>query len=412
MKKEILKNNDNLIEARCLFDEKETNKTRNAILKQLRKDVFIPGFRAGKVPDKILIMKFKDKILEDAQMSLFQDASSELKKEGFFYNVKPEFNFDVNDKEYAFTLEYIFIPKFELPDYSEYKVTTEVEPVSDEEIEKEIRNYMKKDGVYKEDESGKALELEDQAILSVAFYKDADKKEPIDTKKTDYEVFLYENKENKEFLAELIGKKKGDSGSYTIVNNDYFKRVFSLENEETYTIDYTVKTIKSLELPELNDAYVQSSVDGYDSVEGMRNAIKDMLLGRKQEELKAKQEEELMERLLKDSTIEITDAAKAALVIKENMEDGEVVKETPGEEEQAKIIRNIQEECIIESIGEEEGVTVTQEEIEEERQRFLGQFGAEIAPLMAQRTNDMMFMQAILRGKVFGILRNIALSNV
>ncbi len=143
----------------------------------------------------------------------------------------------------------------------------------------------------------------------------------------------------------------------------------------------------------------------------MWSAIKDMLLGRKQEELKAKQEEELMEQLLKDSKIEITEAAKKELKIKEKEEKGELIKEVPREEEQKKTIRNIQEECIIESIGEEEGVSVNQDEIDAERQRFLSQFGAEIAPLMAQRTNDMMFMQAILRGKVFGILRNIALDN-
>ncbi len=161
LKKEIITNNDNIIEARCLFDEKETNKIRNSILKEIRQNVFIPGFRAGKVPDKVLIMKFKDKIAEDAQVNLFQDASAELKKEGFFYNVKPEFNFDVKDKEYSFSMNYVFIPRFELPDYSEYKVTSEVEEVTEEEINKEVHNYMKKDGVYTEAESNKAVEMED-----------------------------------------------------------------------------------------------------------------------------------------------------------------------------------------------------------------------------------------------------------
>ena len=119
-------------------------------LKEMAKQVRLPGFRPGKVPVKLLEARIDkeamlDQVVNDAVPSRYSEAvtSSDVRPLG-----QPEI--EITKKEYgedlAFTAEVDIRPEITLPDLKALKITVDPIEVTDEDVDKELQSLRARFG--------------------------------------------------------------------------------------------------------------------------------------------------------------------------------------------------------------------------------------------------------------------------
>lgn len=115
----------------------------NAALKASAKDVKMKGFRAGKVPAKILEKEFGEQVRQHAIEHFMNQAFDQAVKENELHPVGHE-RVDVSEidladgADLAHSFSVSLRPEIELGEYKGLEVTNELEPVQDNEIEEAI----------------------------------------------------------------------------------------------------------------------------------------------------------------------------------------------------------------------------------------------------------------------------------
>jgi len=117
----------------------------------LRESANVPGFRKGHVPRRLLERRFGEQVVEELKQSLMADASSEaLEKAKLKALGEPSFEsaeFNV-DEDFTFEVTVEVEPEFDLGEYKGLKLTRRPVEVSEEEIEAEVRNLLRRLGTY------------------------------------------------------------------------------------------------------------------------------------------------------------------------------------------------------------------------------------------------------------------------
>ena len=115
-----------------------------------------PGFRKGRAPRRIVERKFGKEVAKDLKGKVVSEAvEAAFEKETIKPLGSPELDlekieFDVeklvgdSPDPLAFELTVEVQPEFELPEYSEFFVTVPEEPISDEDVEKGLKELAKR----------------------------------------------------------------------------------------------------------------------------------------------------------------------------------------------------------------------------------------------------------------------------
>jgi trigger factor len=134
----------------------ELEKHRTAAVKALGKNLTLPGFRKGNIPEKMIIaqvgeMAILSEMAERALREVYPQALSEHKIEAIGY---PQIQITkiAEDNPLGFTALVAVLPPVTLPDYKEIaKETNTTRPsddVTDEEVETQIKDIMRQKAAY------------------------------------------------------------------------------------------------------------------------------------------------------------------------------------------------------------------------------------------------------------------------
>ena len=103
MRLEIIDNNNVSCVGRLFFEEQDIDKLLKMSLSSVRMDVSYPGFRKGKVPDDILLLKFKDKVAKAfSTQATFYGRDFLVKEKSFLELFKQ--NESINENEINFSM--------------------------------------------------------------------------------------------------------------------------------------------------------------------------------------------------------------------------------------------------------------------------------------------------------------------
>lgn len=151
------------VEITAIISSEEFDKTRSEAIKHIGKDVELPGFRKGHVPEKMLIARIGEgAILEEmAEIAIGRAYGEILVGSAVDALGRPEVRITkiALGNPLEFTLTTAVFPKITLPDFKTISSTTTIKEeisVSDEEVEKtidEIRKMRAKNEVEKSVES-------------------------------------------------------------------------------------------------------------------------------------------------------------------------------------------------------------------------------------------------------------------
>jgi trigger factor len=267
---------------------------------KIQKKAKIQGFRPGKAPLSIIKTRYRDAVVEQLEEDLVKEGYFAAVKESEF---KPVAIMEIMDGKYVegedfrFTALVEVLPDFEPAAYKGINITLTDQDVTDEEVNAEIGRMRERQAVYKpvERESGK------DDLLEISF-KASDGETVIEEQEDSTYLLSDTSTLGEDFEKNLIGKKAGDELDFEVS----YPADFTIDQIKGKKVRYMirVKAVKEKGLPEVNDDFARSLPE-VESLDDLKNKIREYLGAHKEEEQKKLQREQIVDTLVDNNPIEV-----------------------------------------------------------------------------------------------------------
>lgn len=362
------------------------------ILDQYFRNALVPGFRKGKAPKKMVEQRFRKDISEEAKKRLISNSYHDaLKEEGL--EVVSVLDLQDGDFEPASALKFSVAvdvkPDFNLSDYKGIKVKGESTEPTKDEIEDGLRNVLEQFAQYEEIDD-RPIERNDMAKIDYTATTDDGQslsevaEDENLAEREDYWVLVNSHAFLPEMEQALIGCSIGDETDVDVEFGDDFEDDNLAGRKAIYHVE--VKAIKGKKTPELDETLLERL--GFESEDALRERLRSNMVSGKKNRENNRLREEICEYLLKKTKIEVPQSEVEGMmddvikdIVRREMQKGtqredienrreEIFKEAKGlAEERLKL------NYILARIADEEGIEVTDSDVEEYMQQEAGRYG-------------------------------------
>ena len=365
------------------FEEVE-KAAQKAYLRQ-RSNISIPGFRKGKAPRAIIEKMYGQTVFyEEAAESVINVSYPDAVKEsGEDIVSRPTIDVEQleKDKPFIYTAEVALKPPVEVGKYKGIKVEPVDTTVTDEEVEEEIGNELKK--------NARQVEISDRPakngdIVYIDYSGSVDGEIFDGGTAEDQRLELGTHTFIDNFEEQIEGHSIGDEFDVNVTFPEKYQEK-SLAGKAA-VFEVKLKGITEKQIPELDDDFV-SDVSEFETVDEFRADIRKTLEDRKTVAARNKKEDEAVKALVEDSRLEIPQAMidteadqliqnydnrlrSQGLGLSQYMKyTGMTIDSLRGDmKEQAKL--NIESRLVLEAVADAENITISDEEYEEELQKM------------------------------------------
>ena len=240
-------------------DQDKLEKATDSAAKQISGRVNIPGFRKGKAPRRI-VENFvgKEAILQEAFERLAQQAFEDALTEQDMEPVtRPEIDIVTLEegKNVIFTAKFTQRPEVALGDYKGLAVEKQEIVVADEDVDRQIEGMRQNQGTLVDAPADAAVKKDDFVTLDFEGFVDG--KPFKGGKGEDYPLQIGSGSFIPGFEDQLIGAKIGEEREVNVT----FPEEYHAEElkGKPALFKCTIRSIKSRELPELNDAFAKKA---------------------------------------------------------------------------------------------------------------------------------------------------------
>ncbi|WP_291494471.1 trigger factor [Desulfurella sp.] len=275
----------------------KVQKTKEDIINHLKKTVNIKGFRKGKIPKEIILKNYGKDIDEDVKRDLLEEGyrfcisenNLSVVSDPVFLNVK-----DFNEEGFYFEVEVEVKPDIELKDYKGIKISQKPYEVTQEDIDKSIKQL--KSAFSSLEDSHEQAKPNDVVVFDIKAKDVQTGVEIKDLTGKDLYVQLGTNQLITEVENAIVGMKENEEKTITVT----FPAEHSIKSiaGKQIELSITLKSIKKVIEPELNDEFVQKINKDFKTVNDLIEDIKKRLLENKRLQEIERQKEELLEKLL------------------------------------------------------------------------------------------------------------------
>ena len=364
-------------------------------LEKLRHSVKIPGFRPGKAPINLIEKRFGKDVEAEVLDKIIPEHLTNAIREA---DIKPvtmpildeEFEFKRNNPiNLSFTVE--VLPKIENMEYENIKIKDIPFTVEEPDIEDTLKKLQDQKAIF--EVADKEVEMDDLVTFEyvdseiVSGENDSSVKELIS--KMGNEIFPYD------LMEKVTGKKKGDIVEFTTAFDETKSKELA---GKTANIKVKVSEVKKKSLPALDDEFAKDL--GFANISELKEKIKEKIYSAKKEQIQKIQKAEIINKILEQIHFEVPETLLnrelESLMLEKNISgskqgkesldiETEILQETSEadssekeekEDPEAKLkhkaLRNVQASIVIDAIGQKEGITVTDTEVNE-RISFLAQ---------------------------------------
>lgn len=363
-------------------DAETFNKALNQAFQKVQKQVNIPGFRKGRVPRPIFEQRFGvESLYQDALDIVLPDAYvGAIEETGIEPVAQPEIDIEQIGKGQTliFTAEVTVKPEVKLGEYKGLEVPKVDTEVTDEDVEAELEQLQKRHAelVVKEDEP--AVEG-DTVVIDFEGFVDGEAFEG--GKAENHSLELGSGSFIPGFEEELVGVKAGDEKDVHVT----FPEEYHAEELAGKPAVFKVKVheVKGLVLPELDDEFAVDVDDEVETLDALKEKIKNRLNEQKEHAAKHEVENAVLEKAAENAEIDIPEVmveSEVDRMVKEfdqnlqqqglNLElytqfsgqDLDALKETMKEDAEKRVRVSLTLEAIVKA----ENVEVTDEEVDKE----------------------------------------------
>lgn len=279
---------ENKVKLTITVEAEEFNKALDVAFEKVVKDVSLPGFRKGKVPRYIFERRFGEAALyEEAINYLIPRVYPKAVQEA---NIQPVAQPEIDipnpeemgkDKPFTFTATVFVKPAVTLGEYKGIEVKQLSTEVTEEEVNQEIDRLLNQHAelVLKE----APAENGDTVIIDFEGFKDGVAFEG--GKGTNYSLKLGSQTFIPGFEEQLIGIQAGEERKINVTFPEDYPHD-ELKGQEV-TFNVVCHEVKYEQKPELNDDFVKElNRENINTVEELRNSIRDTFKARKEQEAK------------------------------------------------------------------------------------------------------------------------------
>ncbi|MET4078475.1 trigger factor [Janibacter sp. UYMM211] len=330
----------------------------DAALKTIGSQIQVPGFRAGKVPSRIIEQRVgKAAVLQEAVNEALPEffgqavEAEELKPLG-----QPEVEITSlpleDGEQLEFTVEVDVRPEVTLPDYDGLAVTVDPVTVSDEDVEARMTELRERFGTL----TGADRAVEDGDFVSIDLRAEIDGQEIDAVEGISYEVGSGTMLEGMD--AALVGLSKGESADFTspLAGGD--------QAGQDASCTVTVQSVKVRELPEVDDDFAQMASE-FDTAEELRADVAKQAEQAKKFEQGIQARDKVLETLLEQVQIDLPESIVEGEVHQHLEQEGRLEDDEHRAEVDESTRKALTSQFLLDAIVEAEQVEVGQPELVE-----------------------------------------------
>ena len=266
----------------------------------------IPGFRKGKVPQKLIEKEYGVEIFyEDAANILIPDAYAEEMKDCDLDIVsRPEI--DVvqleKGKPFIFTAELAVKPEVTLGEYKGIEVAKTRVTVKKDEIDEELKKVQ--------EQNAREITIEDRAvkdgdILTIDYSGSVDGVKFEGGTAEDQTLVIGSGAFIPGFEDQLIGKELNEETAINVTFPEEYHAPDLAGKEAVFEVK--IKAIKEKELPELDDEFA-SEVSEFETLEDYKADIKEKIREEKKAQAKTERENKIVDTAVENASMDIPEA--------------------------------------------------------------------------------------------------------
>jgi trigger factor len=355
------------------------------------KQARVPGFRPGKVPATIIKRRFRDQILHEVMHGLIPRAVEEALQER---GIEPIDTPNVQDvaleegQPLRFTAAIETIPPFDAGDLSTLTATRTGVAITEEAVEQALQRLRQRAAKSEPVESRPAADGDTLVVDLVR----QDASGPDRHEGVSIEIGGKANPPG--FDEQLIGLTPGDEKSFTI----HFPEDYAVTEMAGTDVEYSVK-VKELRrqvLPDLDDEFAKD-IGEFDSIGALRERVRNDLQAEAEENATRQLRAEVLKQLSQRITFELPVSLVEREIDRRLEEFARQLMQQNVDPTQAGVdwgqLREAQREparasvasaLVLDAVARREGLVVTEEDIDQEIERFAARAGRTAAALRAQ----------------------------
>ncbi len=357
----------------------------------------IPGFRKGKAPRKMLEKMYGAQVFfEDAFNDLIPEVYSKEVKAAEELEIVSQPKVDIVQAEagkpFIFTAEVALKPEVTLGQYKGLSVEKVSEEVTEEDVNAELEKVRNENSrtVVSEDQP-----IADKDVVTIDFEGFMDGKAFEGGKGTDYPLTIGSHSFIDTFEEQLIGKKTDEETEVNVTFPEDYQAKELAGKPAMFKV--TVKEIKKVELPELNDEFA-SDVSEFETLEEYKNDVRAKLADAKKTEARNAMEDKAIAQIIDGAQMDIPDPMVDLQV--RQMADNFVRRlQSQGisweqycqftgitadklfEQMRPQALKTIQSRLVLEAIVAAENLKAEESDFEEEIQNMAKTYGMEVDKL-------------------------------
>ena len=358
------------------ISEDQVTKEVDSFYKDLGKKAKIKGFRPGKVPRNILERYFKDYVKAEVVQKLVQETYPTALSEA---NLRPVSDpmIDPGEMEsgkpfqYSVTIE--VKPEIKLEEYLGLNVEGKKEEVRDEEVEERLKGLQNLHANLKTIEEGRPIQKGDFVIVDYEAKMDG---KPLEEGRAiDFTVEVGSDRFIPAFEEKLIGLRSEEEREIEVLfPEDYGYKKWA---GKTITFHVKVKEIKEKILPILDDEFAKDLGD-YSSLEELKVKLKQEIEREKKLVLDRQLKDQMIDQILQKNTFDVPESLvdeQAKTLVSDlklrlaaqgmKIDSLGVSEEKLQSDYRETAMKQVRTFLILEKIAAQEGITVTDEEVED-----------------------------------------------
>jgi len=349
---------------------------REKLVGQFRKQAKIKGFRPGKAPRKLVETTYADSIREELLQNVvaesFQQALKDNELAPLDRPMVEKVDLD-DDFKLNYTARFEVSPDIELKKYTGFEIEKKNHKVTDEEIDKTIEDIRDQQAHFSPKEG--TAEKGDYLLLDFRVV-DEDGQTSDEGKRDNQLVMAGHEDKLALFSHALVGLGEGEGQKIEVDFPEDYPDETLKGRKVTYMVD--VKGVREKKLPELDENFTKQ-VAGVDSVEELRNMVRERLEQEIERRADQELEESLFRKIVEENQFDVPPSLVEA-TIQQQMANVRRQGREVDEEQFAPAVRpmaefSVRREYIINEVAKAEKVEISDEEVDERMQQFAGQLG-------------------------------------
>lgn len=396
--KEIKKLENSAVELTATISKEDVKAGYDEQLKNIAKNIQLPGFRKGHVPFKTIESKYGEALKAEIAGDLIDKALNEIMNQEENFEIRPlpysqpmldkmpEFDLE---KDLTFTVKYDVFPAVEVKNFDGITIKEPQVEIGKKEIEEELKAIQDRNATVLDKKDGDKVAKDD--IVTINYKELNDDDSTVAGSEREGFVFTVGTGENiYKIDDEITGMAKNET---KVIN----KEIDGAKKK----ISVTVTAVKVRQLPALDDDLAQDVSDKFKTLDDLKADISKNLENAKNRKLAEIKSQDLLNQLVEKNPVELpASMLKAELSSRFEMmaqqfqttpEQLEKMIEKSGQTKEAMLKewtgdseKMLKSRLIVDTLIREKNISVTPEEIEAEYAKLAEDYGMAVEEVKKQ----------------------------